>query len=117
MPKRSYREIFLEAKNYYFSLVFIVCPLLKSEEIFFTRKGFEHIIRKGRKLRPISDQIRRFRLLRYVPEVLRSATRIVHTEGTRLQFWTLHYFTEGKSLRLVVCQEGNGKKQFLSIMD
>ena len=63
MPKNSYRNKFLSAKKYYKSIGTIKCPALDNELVYFRRDGFEHLIRKDRKIRPIPDQLRRFKLL------------------------------------------------------
>ncbi len=128
----SYQLLFLKTKEYYFSIRKVRCPLLNNEWVYFSRKGFEHLIRKRRFLRPISDQIRRFYLLKYAKQVIES-TKIYEYKNIKsfvkvrrnkqkvkeiniIQFWTLSHHIHGHVIKVVIIQEGNGRKHFLSIM-
>ena len=122
MSKNSYRELFLASKNYYFSIKNMKCPLFGDEIIYFSRSGFEHLIRKGPKKRSIKDQTRRFHLLRLATTVIQNSShlkyRVVQKASTNssIQFWTLSYLVNGTVLHVVIRQDGCGKKKFFSVM-
>ncbi len=128
----SYKLLFLKTKEYYFSIRKVRCPLLNNEWVYFSRKGFEHLIRKRRFLRPIPDQIRRFYLLKYAKQVIESARTYEYKDAknfvkvkrnkqkvkeiTTVQFWTLSHSIHRHVIKVVIIQEGNGRRHFLSIM-
>lgn len=132
MPKYLYQSLFLEAKRFYKTIGSLPCKALNNEHILFSRNGFEHLIRKDRKIRPIDDQIRRFKLLKYIRTTMNQSTIIdyreiikrkpfrTHKENierqTVLRQWTLRNRIMNKTIKVVVQQEGLGKKHFLSIM-
>ena len=130
MGSNKYQKMLLNAKRICYNTSSVVCLALNNEEVSFGNTGYRHLIRKGRKNRPIPDQIRRFTLLPYAPEVIRHGKLIEHrtipeeivTEESNcyfkvIHFWTISHFVEGRNLRVTIIQSGNGKKHFLSIMD
>ncbi len=117
MFENQYRNIFFEAKTSYKAIRVLTCPALDNEAVYFSRKGFEHLIRKGRKIRPISDQVRRFRLLKHIRIVMKHARLVNSRVATKkIRFWTISHNIGDINIKVVICQEGNGKKHFLSIM-
>jgi hypothetical protein len=64
--KNKYGKRLVEAKVFYASLEAILCPALNNERIVFNAHGIKHLIRKGRILRSQVEQLRRFRLLKYI---------------------------------------------------
>jgi hypothetical protein len=132
MENKGYQDIFLRAKKYYFSIGRVRCPLLNNEWVYFSRSGFDHLIRKGRYPRPIQDQLRRFYLLPHATRALEKAESCEYrflrrmTKGrkhkrkilirTMVHFWTLSCIINRQKIKVVVLQENEGKKYFLSIM-
>lgn len=117
-------------KKKYRKIRYVECPALDNEKIYFTDKGFTHLLRKGRELRPIHVQIKRIRLLKYAIPILKDSTkfhsyriRTRNFEGTKgiikssAQFWSFEKVMEGGSIIVVVCQINKENKHFLSIMD
>lgn len=117
MSKISYKELFIKAKAYYFQIGSVNCKALNGEHIYFTREGFEHLIRKGRRLRTIPDQIRRFKLLVYAKDIIEKTHNIEIRDEGRNKFFALRETVDKKVITVVILQIGNGKKHFLSIVD
>lgn len=119
IQEKNYREIKRRAKALYSTIKNVWCPAL-SELITFNSLGFKHLAQKGRKFRPISEQIRRFTLLKYVESILTGnkasvfhESKVIHEK--RVDFWK---FTEKRDeliIKVVIRQVGNGKKHFWSI--
>ncbi|MEI6238540.1 MAG: hypothetical protein WCP15_03340 [bacterium] len=120
MPK-SYIDIFKEAKALYFDISYLQCKALNYENIYFSRSGFEHLIRKHRKIRKTSDQIRRFKLLNNVQDVVENGVitdkRYIQKDENRITFWTISKEMKEKTVKVIIRQINNGDKYFLSIMD
>ena len=132
MSENTYRDIFLKTKELYKKIGVIKCPALDNNPIHFNSVGFTHLIRKGKDLRPISDQIRRFKLLPSAVETVSHGKMINHRMLQKtvtvknnkikiekkiiIHFWTLLLISASESIKVVIIQEGNGQKNFLSIM-
>jgi len=117
MSKNSYRNKFFAAKEYYKSIGAIQCPALNNELVYFRRDGFEHLIRKDRKIRPIPDQLRRFKLL-YKAGIIMGQGKIIEQEiENGIYFWTLGYLINGTLIKIIIWQKRTGLKKFLSVMD
>ena len=114
----SYYKILKEAEDYYFSIGSIKCTLLDNAPIYFTRKGFRHFIRKKSKFRPISDQVRRFKLLPYIIQVLTSKNTIIkYSKGKSYDFWSLEKeFDNNQIIKILISKKEEGKYSFFSIM-
>jgi hypothetical protein len=119
----EYQKVRSEARNFYHQLRKAICPVLNGETIYFSRYGWNHILRKGSVQRPLGDQMRRFRLLRYALFIIKSEDSIIETsEATRansnLLFWSLRGKVGDRVIRVVIRQKiPNGEKHFFSIMD
>jgi hypothetical protein len=100
--------------------------------IVFNDEGFRHLIWQGRKYRPRNVQLQRFALLKYLPTIIENykghmeyRTRkeevyakmhgAVKTKTSLAQFWGLNANIEGKKIKIIIRQIGNGKKHFLSV--
>jgi hypothetical protein len=117
MSKNSYRNKFLAAKEYYKSIGAIRCPALNNELVYFRRDGFEHLIRKDRKIRPIPDQLRRFKLL-YKAGIIIVQGKIIEQEiDNGIYFWTLGYSIGSTLIKIIIWQKRTGSKKFLSVIN
>ena len=102
MSKNSYRNKFIATKKYYKSIGAIQCAALNNELVYFRRDGFEHLIRKDRKIRPIPDQLRRFKLL-YKAEIVMRQGKILEQEiEDGVYFWTLGHSIDGTLIKIII---------------
>ncbi len=114
----NYWKLYKKAKAFYFGLGKIKCPALNDEEIIFDRRGFRHFFHKGRHKRSVADQIRRFKLLFRIKEVMDGAKIISsrdRKEKTALR--PLFYRDGAKEVRIILLEDKSGKKYFISVMD
>ena len=114
----NYWKLYKKAKAFYFGLGKIKCPALSDEEIIFDWRGFRHFLHKGRHNRSIADQIRRFKLLFRIKEVMDGAKIISsrdRKEKTALR--PLFYRDGAKEVRIILLEDKSGKKYFISVMD
>lgn len=119
----SYEELFQRAAAHYASIKALSVPALGGDLVFFTRLGFNHLLRKGRYPRFIKDRVRRLRLLKYVEEILQHSTSTVsfHTartsRGRNIKYWAFSRQCGGRIVTVVISQIEGGPKTFLSVMD
>ena len=92
MPGENHKEFIKKAKKNFRKILYVECPVFNGEKVYFTDKGFTHLLRKGRELRPIGIQIKRIKLLKFAVPILSNSI-------------------------VVVCQINKELKHFLSIMD
>lgn len=129
----KYEEIKERAKNIYSKIGEIPSPAL-SGSVYFNSQGFNHLIRKGRKLRPKREQIRRFSLISHVEQIIRSSkidlefrkteSRVqINRHGEEILasktilFWSFIKRKDGENIKVVIAQFGEkSKKIFLSVM-
>src|SRR3989344_9339134 len=77
------KRIVEKYKETYQKIGKIICPYFLGEFIYFNRKGFNHILRKGNKGRSFSDQIKRLELLKYCEKILTAKHERVEYRITR----------------------------------
>lgn len=113
----------------------VTCPVFNGELIYFNSKGFNHLIRKGRMVRPIKEQIIRFFLIRFVKRVIQKPVNrtIIEFEqrfvierinkfGNKkslkkpAKFWTIHQTIGNFLVKVVIIQVAGRRKEFLSVM-
>jgi hypothetical protein len=108
----------------YFSIRKVACPVFSNEFVYFTRRGFNHILRKGRRLRTVSEQLNRLRLVDLAPYILFISKnfeeyvieRDKNNISITIQSWSfVRYGLNNNKITLIVRQIGNGVKQFYSI--
>ncbi|MDP4008140.1 MAG: hypothetical protein Q8P68_03020 [Candidatus Peregrinibacteria bacterium] len=107
-------------KEYYDSIRCVFCPYF-AEEVTFNSKGFMHLIYIGpRKERDRVEQYLRLKLLEKGVAMLKIATVVQEYEERILdkkivRFWGFIGIIEGAKIKVIVRQEGAGKKHFYSI--
>ena len=106
---KSYDEI----RTFFKNTKKVFCPVIKAY-VYFDRSGFRHLLIKKHAKRPIPDQIRRFKLLSRIKEILIS-TELVVTE--RDGFCALSLSHEERTVRIVTSKLDNGDVRYISIME
>jgi len=114
LAKESLKEFYRAVKRMW-------CPAL-SDHIIFDKNGLRHLIGKGKIIRPKSEQKRRFRLFRFVPEILSDPNadyvcEIKHIDEKPVRYWVFNKLVDGLLIRVVIKQTPNGKKRFLSVYE
>jgi len=109
-------------KNIYNKIKSIRCEALFGELVFFDENGSRHLTRKGVIMRPISEQKRRFGLLKYCKDILEDKDveveyRISEIGNSKAEFWGISKTINSKKVKIVIRRINNGKLIFLSIMD
>jgi hypothetical protein len=114
----DYEKAKKEAELLYSQIGRVWCPVI-SDFVYFGKIGFHHLIQKGKKFRPRSEQQRRFLLLIYAKDILSDLE--VHCDNRRDQnnpdvhYWDFTAHRENAFIKVIVIQIKNGKKYFLSI--
>jgi len=128
----DYNESKQKAKEIYSKISVLECSALDSSKIFFSRIGFNHIIRKGHTVRPKTEQMRRFVLFQYIEQILSDPKSVILFRESnvresankygkkvivksRAKFWTFVSSINGCKIKVVIRQLDEGRKQFLSI--
>ena len=122
MTEKEYKKELAEAHESYKKLAPISCPHLDNEKIVFNRLGFNHLVRKGNKLRPRHEVLLRLSYLQKITHVISSPKsvceqRVESYESLKVHYWGLTLQIEKNLiLRVVVRQINSGPKHFFSIM-
>lgn len=113
MSKNSYRKLFKiirEVKKEYVKIGYVICPALGNEKVYFTREGFNHLIRKGRKYRSPAEIIRRLRLLPSAPNIVETATKTHEQETAIINKSVAHFWSVKKSDTTVIIRKMNDSR-------
>jgi hypothetical protein len=116
----SYDTRLKEIRDTYFKICHVRCPGLNNELVYFNQVGFRHFLRKGKLIRPIKDQLRRFGLFRFATKVVTSnrATLIeTRKNGTVVSYAFTLEVKKSYTARVVIMKNNDGPYQFVSIMD
>lgn len=120
----NYRNLREKRRKWYKKIGKVYCPVLKAD-VFFTSKGFHHLIYPSGKMRPIKEQMYKLGLLPLVIPVIKNAKKIykykksfIKNLGKETEFWILRE-TVGrqKTLTKVILRKvGTGNITFFSVM-
>ncbi len=122
MNNKNHIDSIRNAKIEYNKIKYIESPAFNGERIYFNKYGFNHLIRKQKDLRSKDEQIRRLKLLSLVHRLLISSSKIDNyrmniVDGYPASFWSIIGNVEGKKVKVIIRQLGNGRKHFFSVMD
>lgn len=117
----NYFKLKKETLSFYKKIKKINSPAFDEENIYFTRVGFDHLVRKGRTKRSKKEQIHRFRLFRFVKQIVSNKEATILFRETirgssRAYFWTFVETIRGLKIKVVIRQIDGGTKHFFSIM-
>lgn len=116
----DYWKLYKKAKAFYFRIGKIKCLALGNAEIVFDWRGFRHFLHKGRHKRPIADQIRRFKILFKINDLIRNAKildrRDESDKNIKKVFLSLLCGNEDLIVKIVILDDGRDK-YFISVMD
>jgi hypothetical protein len=121
MKEEEWKEYIKLEKEKYTNLGESDCPMFPNEKIYFTKDGLNHLIRKGKDVRPRYEQMERFALLPYAKIILKNAKEINNFFASNLKdphasFWSFKDKVNSIEIRVIIRQVGKGKKHFFSIM-
>jgi hypothetical protein len=125
MPTKDYYDRLLgDAKSFYFSTGAISCPALNGKRVYFNRRGFQHLIRKGRMYRSLFEITRRCKLIPLAVQTVKTAEKIfyqetIFSEKTNATFWTLKktYVSPNVTVFVIIRKLNDGKIHFFSVYD
>jgi hypothetical protein len=120
MHKEDYGVELKRIRDAYFKVKAVKCPVLDDEYIYFDQQGFRHFLRKGKTIRPIEDQLRRFSLFKHaVPIITSDQSEISNIQIRRqMSFWALTKDIDSDlSIKVILVKVNFGRLHFLSIMD
>ncbi len=75
MLQEDHKEFIKKAKEEYKKIGYVECPAFGGEKVYFTNKGFNHLIFRDGKFRSKSDQKRRLSLLKNVINIVKKAKK------------------------------------------
>ena len=115
IAEESYSAIKEKAKKQYAEIGHVWCPFL-NENIYFTKAGFKHLIWKGARQRPKTEQKRRFLLLSFVKNIIESSDVVFKYERRGgADFWASTNIYGNKKITLILRQLDGQAKHFFSI--
>lgn len=117
-------------KEKYKKIGHIECPAFENEKIYFTNKGFNHLIRKNRKFRDLNEQIRRLELFSHLVGILMTSNKfntyrviekVLEVDKmicvSTAHFWSFKRISGKRQIIVIVCQINTEPKIFMSVMD
>ena len=116
MNKQNLEELINKAKSQYNALSSILCPALGDEPVVFNKYGWNHLIRKGRKLRNPKEQLRRVSLIQTAIKIISTCKNVQMYKAdfdgnTVVEFWELRL----ESVSVILRKRSNGKLHFFSV--
>ncbi|MDO8575376.1 MAG: hypothetical protein Q7R78_01600 [bacterium] len=118
MFENLYTKELQKIKAEYFSIGKIKCPVLNDNHVHFNQYGFRHFIRKGKNIRPVRDQMRRFDLFKYVKDIVCSLeTNIMEVRVHKKAEYFALINKNNHHIKVIVGQINFGKLFFVSVMD
>lgn len=120
MLQDDHKDLIKKAKEEYRKIGYVECPAFDNEKVYFNRHGFRHLIRKGKKLREIDEQIERIKLLKYAQLIIENSYEFKDFNKNNFRdtadFWSLVYYINKTKITVIIRQIKGGHKHFFSIM-
>lgn len=110
------KNFITKAKKEYMEIDKVFCPYFK-DYVYFTQKGFKHLIWK-RELgkRPSGDIVRRLKSIKYAIEtVCRSGTLQEYTED-KGQYFAFVSITNSNKYKIIILKDKMSQYKFLSVI-
>jgi len=106
----------------YYKVKSVRSVIFLNQEVFFTKSGFEHLIRKGPWQRSIPEKMRRFSLLKHTAEILQDyyaeiEYRCIKDSVYKKHYWGIIKVIDNVRMKVIVRKIDNGNLTFLSIMN
>lgn len=116
----KYDDILIISRKEYFSIKFLVCPVLANRVVYFRDDGFRHFIMKNGFVRPKKDQIRRFGLIKFINHVITSNHTYIYEKRVISKTTYIAIQLEvhsGYIIKIIVRESKNSMFHFVSIVD
>lgn len=115
---KEWKEFIKQKRQEYRKIRHVECPAFGGEKVYFTDKGFNHLIRKKRRFRAHFEQVRRLNLISYAKHILSNAIIFTgHKQIGNVNLWSFEKNLMGEKIIVVVREINNEPKHFLSVMD
>ena len=116
----NWKKYIEEQKEKYNEIGQITCPVFGNELIHFNKYGFNHLVRKGRFMRPRNEQRKRFNLLPYALFILEknhpiNEYRENYTDNSNVQFWAFEAYLEDSKVKIIIRKKNGGPLHFFSV--
>ena len=124
MVDKDWKEFLEKAKAEYYKIGNIPCPAFGSEFVHFNKHGFNHLLRKGRKLREQSKQQKRIDLIQQAVSIVRHTKHIRDYRTTKLgssvcHFWEIRgkgtYNSKSMIIHVIIRRKNSGRLHFFSV--
>ncbi len=120
MLQDDHKKLIKKARDEYRKIGYVECPAFDGEKVYFNRYGFRHLIRKGKKLREIDEQLERLALLKHAEAIIRNSRNFKdfnkNNIGESADFWSLVHYINKTKITVIIRQIKGGHKHFFSIM-
>lgn len=126
MESHNHKAFIKKAYGLYRDIGNVACPAFDNEKIYFNKIGFNHLIWKGKKMRPPYEQRERINLITHAIEIIKiSREWSEYREDVKIldngkisnaKFWSLTSEINQIKIKVIIRQSNNGKKYFLSVM-
>ncbi len=116
MLQDDHRKLIKKAREEYKKIGYVECPALNDEKIYFTNKGFNHLIFRDGKFRSKKDQLRRLSLIKDSIDIIINSKEYNKDRGE--DFWSLSQKINNRLVTVVIFKlPSSDKKIFLSVFD
>ncbi len=91
------------------------CPYL-GQEVFFTLKGFKHLLWKSDGRRDARTIRKRFEIIDVVPEILANSGTLQEYENSGKEFFCFVAIIKDKKYKVVITKSNDGTYKFVSVI-
>ena len=99
----------------YNKLESVFCPYL-DRDVFFTLRGFKHLLWHSAGPRNMSEVRKRFEILELVPKILSMSGTLQEYENNGKEFFCFIAIIQTKKYKVVVTRSGDDSYKFVSVI-
>lgn len=115
MEYTEIQKIIENAKTEYKNIGKVFCPYL-NQEVWFTMKGFRHLISNNRKQRHDDVILDRLSAIKYIPDIVSKSGTLQEYENINTEYFGFIAIIDSKKYKVILLKNEAGRYMFISVI-
>ncbi len=109
------QKIIEKAKSEYRAIGRVFCPYL-DQEVWFTMKGFRHLISNNGKQRYDDVICDRLNAIKYIPDIVSKSGTLQEYENINTEYFGFIAIVDSKKYKVILLKDEAGRYMFISVI-
>jgi hypothetical protein len=109
------KEFIENSKKEYKKINKVFCPYF-NKDIWFTMKGFRHLIRTCKGNRDVDEIISRLSAIKYIAEIVSKSGTVQEFENNGIEFLGFIAIIDSKKFKVIILKDRDNEYKFISVI-